>query len=321
VIVRWGLAAYSDLLRELGISRPLLITTPRWLALQLPAAKTFDGVEPHVPSRTVEAASAAAEGCDGLVAVGGGSAIDTAKAVSVRADVPVLSIPTTFSGAEWTRGFGILEEATRTKQGGGGARIEGILYDSELTRSLPRDQTVGTSMNALAHCAEALYVEGHNDEADREALAGAALISAALPQVLESGDAHKELLEGAMHAGAALAGAGLGLAHAMAQALGGRFGIAHGGANALVLAPALRFNEPVASEEIARFAAAMGVRNAPSRVEELARLGGFERLRDLGIPEDELPAVAEAAAVRPGARANPRKASPDEIADLLRTVW
>ena len=134
--------------------------------------------------------------------------------------------------------------------------------------------------------------------------------------------ARRELLEGAMHAGAALAGAGLGLGHAMAQALGGRYGIAHGALNAVVLPPALRFNEPVAGEEIARFGEAIGdAADAPGKVEELARLAGFERLRDLGVPEPELPLVAEAAAERGGAKANPRPASPEEIADLLRGVW
>ena len=125
-----------------------------------------------------------------------------------------------------------------------------------------------------------------------------------------------------MHAGAALAGAGLGLGHAMAQALGGRYGIAHGALNAVVLPPALRFNEPVAGEEIARFGEAIGAAaDPPGKAEELARLAGFERLRDLGVPEPELPLVAEAAAERGGAKANPRPASPAEIAELLRGVW
>ena len=91
-------------------------------------------------------------------------------------------------------------------------------------------------MNALAHTAEALYVKGRNDEGDREALAGAHLIGEWLPRVVESPDdleARRKLLEGAQHAGAALASAGLGLAHAMAQALGGRFGLPHGAMNAL----------------------------------------------------------------------------------------
>jgi alcohol dehydrogenase class IV len=107
----------------------------------------------------------------------------------------------------------------------------------------------------------------------------------------------------------------------MAQALGGRYGLPHGAMNALALPAALRFNEPVAAEEVARFGQAMGTDDPVGRVEELARLGGFERLRDLGVPEDELDEVAEAAAGRPGARMNPRAASPDDVAQLLRSIW
>ena len=208
--------------------------------------------------------------------------------------------------------------------GGSGARLAGIVYDPELTLGLPRLETVGTSMNALDHAAEALYVKGRNEDGDREALAGASLIGEWLPRVVESPDdleARSRLLEGAMHAGAALAAAGLGLAHAMAQALGGRFGLPHGAMNAITLPPALRFNEPVASAQIAGFGTALGADDPIGRVQELALLGGYERLRDQGVPEDELAEVAEAAAGRPGARANPRPATSAQIADLLRSVY
>jgi len=324
VIVRWGLESYPGLLEELGIRRPLLITTRRWDDVELPAAKRFSGVRQHVPLETVEDAVAAGEGADGLVALGGGSAIDTAKAVSAVTGLPVVSIPTTYSGAEWTAGFGVRDEERGLKVGGGGARVEGIVYDTELTLGLPADETGGTALNALAHCAEALYVAGRNREADREALAGARLIACSLSRVLADGDdveARRELLEGAMHGGAALAGAGLGIGHAMAQALGGRYGISHGALNAVCLPPALRFNQPAAASEIARFGEAIGNRDSPGKVEELARLAGFARLRDLGVPEPELPLVAEAVAERPGTKANPRPATPAEITELLRSVW
>jgi alcohol dehydrogenase class IV len=124
-----------------------------------------------------------------------------------------------------------------------------------------------------------------------------------------------------MHAGAALAGAGLALGHAMAQALGGRYGLPHGALNAVCLPPALRFNEPVAARELARLREALEADDAVARAEELARLAGFGRLRELGVPRDELDDVAEAAAQRAGAKANPRPASPRQIAELYRSVW
>jgi maleylacetate reductase len=324
VIVRWGLDALPSVLADVGSERPLLVTTERWRGLELPASNAFYGVQSHGSPESVAEATAAAEDADGLLAVGGGSAIDTAKAVSAATELPVVSVPTTYSGAEWTRGFGIRDEARRVKGGGVGAHVEGIVYDPELTYDLPPGETGGTALNALAHCAEALYVKGRNDEADAAALAGAPLISDNLPLVLADGhypEGRRALLEGAMHAGAALAGAGLGLGHAMAQAVGGRYGIAHGAANAICLPPALRFNLEVAGPEIERFGESMRTSDPIGRAEELARLSGFALLRHLGVPQDDLPELAAAAAGRGGAKANPRPASTDDVLALYESVW
>jgi maleylacetate reductase len=331
MIVRWGLAELPAVLAEAGISRPLVVTSRRWAGLRdtvslSPGACLFAGVRPHAPVETVEeaVATATAGGVDGVLGIGGGSAIDTGKAVSARTGLPLVSVPTTYSGAEWTPGFGMRDEARGVKAGGTGARLAGIVYEPELTLGLPPAESAGTAMNALAHCTEALYVRGRTQEADREALAGAQLIAANLPPVLEDGsdrEARRGLLEGAMHAGAALTGAGLGLAHAMAQALGGRYGAPHGALNAVCLPPALRFNAPVAAGPLARFAKAIGAEDAAEGAASLARLAGFERLRDLGIPEDGLDEVAERVVERPGARMNPRLATVDEVAALLRSVY
>ena len=319
MIVRWGLDQLEALLAELGAARPFLVASPRW---DPPVEVTAEWRE--VPSDRIADGVDSAGGCDGVLAVGGGSAIDLAKAISAESGLPLVSVPTTYSGAEWTPTFGIRDRGRRMRGGGSGARLAGIVYDPELTLGLPRPETVGTAMNALDHTAEALYVKGRNEEGDREAVAGASLIGEWLPRVVEAPDdleARRRLLEGAMHAGAALAAAGLGLAHAMAQALGGRFGLPHGAMNAITLPPALRFNEPVAGSEIARFGDALGTDEPIARVQELALLGGYERLLDQGVPENELAEVAEAAAGRPGARANPRPATPSQISDLLRSVY
>ena len=95
MIVRWGLDELTGLLRELGVERPLLVTSERWRGVRLPVANAFYGVRPHAPADTVAAATRAAAGCDALVALGGGSAIDTTKAVSAETGLPVISIPTT----------------------------------------------------------------------------------------------------------------------------------------------------------------------------------------------------------------------------------
>ena len=261
---------------------------------------------------------------DGILAVGGGSAIDTAKAASAASGLPVVSVPTTYSGSEWTPFFGVRDPDKRMRGGGSGARLAGIVYEPELTLDLPHEDTAGTALNALAHSAEALYHPARSEESDRAAAEGAELISGSLPAVLEDGQGlgrRTTLLRGAARAGEALGRAGLCLGHAMAQALGGRYGLPHGAMNALCLPPALRFNEPVAAAEIEVFGKAMGTDDPVGRVVELARLGGFERLRDYGVRENELVEVAAATAERGGAKANPRPASTAEIAGLLRSIF
>lgn len=331
MIVRWGLEELEPLLDELRLAQPLLVTSERFATLDVPLAERFTGVLAHSPVEVVEAAIQRARDADGLVGLGGGSAIDTCKAVTVRLlddgrSVRTIAVPTTYAGAEWTPFFGMRDEDAGRKLGGSDDRVTPVaaVYDPELTLDLPRAESAGTAMNALAHCAEAFYGPTRSERGDRHAHCGARTISYALPLVLADGRsvyARTRLLEGAMRAAFALSESGLALGHALAQALGGRYGLPHGALNAICLPPALRFNAPAVPEALGRFGEALGVEDPVARVEELARLGGFQRLRDLGVPEDELDEVAEAAAVRAGAKANPRPASAAEIAALLRSVW
>lgn len=317
MIVRWGLEQLPDLLREVGTDRPLLVASSRWDELELPAASRWS----EIPSHRIEVS----KDVDGILAVGGGSAIDTAKAASAGSGLPLVSVPTTYSGAEWTPTFGVREPSKTIVGSGGGANLAGIVYDPKLTLDLPRAESGGTAMNALAHCAEALYVRGHNAAADEHALLGARAIAEFLPRVLDSpGDLElrTRLLEGAAHAGEALALAGLALAHAIAQAVGGTYGLPHGTLNGIALPPALRFNAGLAPEAVRRFGESIGAPDDPAtRVEQLAALSGPTKLRELGVPEADLPKLAELAAQRAGNHANPRPATPAEVEQLLRSVW
>jgi maleylacetate reductase len=319
VIVRWGLDALGSVLAEVGSARPFVVASERWSELELPDQRWTE-----VPSHRIDDAVAAAKDADGVLAVGGGSTIDLGKAISAATALPLVSVPTTYAGSEWTPYYGVRDPSRRMRGGGAGAHLAAAVYEPSLTLDLPRAPTVGTAMNALAHCAEALYVQGHNDEADAHALEGARLIGQFLPRVVEEPhdlEARTGLLRGACEAGQALGGSMLALGHAMAQALGGRYGLPHGALNAICLPAALRFNEPVAPDALRRLGSALGTDDPIGRVQELARLGGFERLRDLGVPKDELDEVAEAVVVRPGAKANPRPASPEQVAELLRSVY
>lgn len=323
MIVRWGLGSLPVACAEAGVSSPLLVASPRWDALELGVEAASRWQE--IPSDRVAEAVVAAHDADGVLAVGGGSAIDLGKAISAAAGLPLVSVPTTYAGAEWTSYFGVRDAGRRMRGGGGGARPTAIVYEPKLTLDLPPETTVGTTMNALAHCAEALYVQGHNPAADEDALAGARLITDWLPRVVTSPldlEARTELLRGACHGGAALAGSMLGLAHAMAQAIGGRYGLPHGTLNGICLPPVLRFNTPFAPEAVTRFGEAVGDRGDPAaRVEALAALAGPTRLRELGVSEGDLPELAASAAERGGNLANPKPASPGEIDVLLRSIY
>jgi alcohol dehydrogenase class IV len=344
-----------DVVREVGARRLLLVTSAGRLSsadgqrlvesLGRSLASTFDGVRSHNPTDVVQAAllQARRDGVDGVVSFGGGSAMDLGKAVvyfteqeagtpgTTYLDRPVLphiAIPTTYSGAEVTMFFGMTDERTRTKGGGGGPTSApvAVVYDPELTLDTPRQVTAETSLNALAHCVEAVYAIQRSPEAEAIALAGAARINDALPRVIDDladAEARTDLLAGAALAGRALQNASMGVHHGLSQQLGGRTGISHGLANALVLPHAMRFNAPVVPEAMDALADALGDGDDPAAaVERLrTRVGLPSRLRDVGVTEDDLDAVARLSQSNQTVQRNPRPVSEEDARAILTAAY
>jgi maleylacetate reductase len=341
--------------KEVGARRVLLVTTAgrlgspegQELARRLGSslASTFDGVRSHLPTGVVQAAllQARRDGVDGIVSFGGGSVMDLGKALVYfteqeagapgtsyldRPTLPHVAVPTTYSGAELTMFFGMTDEHTKTKGGGGGPTSApvSVVYDPVLTVDTPPRVTAETSLNALAHCVEAAYAIQRTPEAEAIALAGAARIYAALPAVMADPSdlaARTDLLAGAALAGRALHNASMGVHHGLSQQLGGRTGIPHGLANALILPHAMRFNADVVPEAMAAIGDAIGdEKDAPSAVERLrGQVGLPSRLRDVGVTEEDLDAVARLSQSNPVVQRNPRPVSEADARAILAAAW
>lgn len=344
-----------DLIRTIGARKALLVTTSGRLAsadgervvstLGRVLASTFSEVESHVPVPLVQQAvlQARRDGIDLVVSFGGGSCADLGKAVCYfleheagmpgsshidRPLVPHVSIPTTYSGAELTPFFGMTDPATRQKQGAGGPTSAPVIavYDPLLTLSTPARVSAETGMNALAHCVEAAWSPFRTPEAEAIALAGAATIHRVLPLVVadpEDLDARVAMLEGACLAGRCLLNASMGVHHGLAQLVGGRTGISHGLANAVLLAHSVRFNAETDPDEVARIGAALGCGDdAAGAVDALrSELGLPGSLREAGVTEDDLAAVARLSQGNHNVRRNPRPVSEDDALAILQAAW
>src|SRR4051812_7871894 len=345
----------ADLLKAVGARRVLLVTTQGRhdsddgarvrAALGPTLASTFAEVESHVPVPLVQRAvqQARRDAVDAVVSFGGGSCADMGKAVCFfteqesgtpgasfadRPALPHIAIPTTYSGAELTGGFGMTDPAARQKTGGGGPTISpiGAIYDAELTLSTPPRVSAETGMNALAHCVEAVYSPTRTPEAEAIALAGAHRIYRALPLVVDDPtdvDVRSSMLEGAALAGRCLHNGTMGVHHGLSQLVGGRSGIPHGLANAMILPHAMRFNAVAAYDELERLGGAIGATDdAASAVADLVqRLGLPSGLGECGVTLDDLDAVARLSQSNPNVRNNVRPVSEDEAREILAAAY
>jgi alcohol dehydrogenase class IV len=349
--IRFGagrIAELGEACRALGIERPLLVTDPALAKLPMveaaraaAGAGLFFDIHPNPVGADVEAGLAVWRegGHDGIVAFGGGSALDVGKVIAFmsgqsrplwdfedkedwwsRADpagiAPVVAVPTTAgTGSEVGRAGVILDEGEAVKKIIFHPKmLPGIvILDPELTLGLPPNVTAATGMDALSHCLEAYCAPGFHPMADGIAAEGVKLIRSWLPRAVEEGgdiDARGHMLVAASM-GATAFQKGLGGMHALSHPIGALLGTHHGLTNAVLMPYMLAFNRSAVEQRLARLAGYIGLADASFDgflawiVELRQRLGIPHALPELGVSEADVERIAVMAEADPSASGNP----------------
>jgi alcohol dehydrogenase class IV len=323
------IAAVSTELDRMNVTRAVMLSTAghRHLAGRVAdllgerVVGQFHGAVPHTPVEVTEEALdfLRNRGGDAVVSVGGGSTTGLGKAVGSRLRIEHLVIPTTYAGSELTPVVGETAGGEKTTRSGPEILPNTVIYDVQLTATLPWSITVPSAINAMAHAVEALYSPDANEHTDEMALGAIRSIDQglrALHEDRESLDARSELLYGAYLAGRCLGAVAMGLHHKLCHVLGGSFSLPHAPTHAVVLPYAMAYNEPAALAAMSRIGEAVNSDHAPSAVQSLVRnLGGPTRLRDIGFASAGVRRAAELAVDRP--YPNPREVTSAGITQLL----
>ena len=329
-----SLAKLPDEVAALGLTRVLVLCSPEQEktgkqvadALGGHAAGVLPEARMHVPIEVANRARDLARelGADGCVAVGGGSAVGLGKAIALEHDLPVIAVPTTYAGSEMTPVWGLTEGGQ--KRTGRDIRVlpKSVLYDPEMTLSLPATLSATSGMNAIAHAVEGLYAPDATPIVSLMAEEGTRALAAALPRVVVDGAdlvARGEAQYGAWLCGAVLAGTTMSLHHKLCHTLGGTLDLPHAQTHTVVLPHALAYNQPAAPDAVAALSRALGGAPDPAReLWELAgRLGAPRSLSELGMAEEDIPRIANLAVANP--YANPQPVTQEGVEALLRAAW
>jgi maleylacetate reductase len=327
------LSAAAAEIARLGGKRALVLTTPqqqaegRKLGSSLGAlfAGSFPGATMHTPVEVTEQALAAMKACDAdcVVSLGGGSTTGLGKALALRTGVNQLCIPTTYAGSEMTPILGETKDGLKTTIRNTAVLPETVIYDVDLTLSLPAGLAATSGINAIAHAVEALYARDNNPVISLMAEEGIRALAKALPAIMEKPgdrDARSQALYGAWLCGVCLGTVGMALHHKLCHTLGGTFDLPHAETHTIILSHAVAYNAPAAPEAMARIARAIGVNDAAQGLYDLARqLNAKLALRDLGMPESGIDKAADLAVTN--AYWNPRPLERDAIRDLIVRAW
>jgi len=326
----------EELTRQ-DLSKPLLLTTPGQVSLGeavksllsgFTVAGIFSQATMHTPieitDRALEYMESTAADC--LISIGGGSTIGLGKAMSIRTGLPHICVPTTYAGSEMTSILG--ETAAGVKRTRSDPRIlpGTVVYDVDLTMTLPAGMSSTSGVNAIAHAVEALYATNANPLTSLLALEGIRALATALPQIVaspRSAEARQLALYGAWLCGSCLGSVGMSLHHKLCHTLGGTFNLPHAQTHTIVLPHALAYNFPGLKPDVQkRLGDAFPESNGdPIRGLNvlLEKLGVERALKAYGMKEEDVDKAADLAVANP--YANPRKVERGGVREVIRRAW
>jgi alcohol dehydrogenase class IV len=330
---RGTVSRLGDEADRLGVRRILVLSTPEQAdqatgiaeVLGSRFAGLYSKAQMHTPvevtqdaMRTVESLSA-----DAVLSIGGGSTTGLGKAIAFRTDLPQIVVPTTYAGSEATPILGETENGRKVTKSDPRILPEVIVYDVDLTLTLPVAMSVTSGINAIAHAVEALYAREANPIVSLMAEQGIAAIARALPIIArqpDDADARADALYGAWLCGVCLGSVGMALHHKLCHTLGGMFNLPHAPMHTALLPHAVAYNAPATTEAMAKIAAALGSDDAATGLFDLAEgLGASMALKTMGMPGDGIDAAVEQAMAN--AYWNPRALEKEGLRQLLATAY
>ncbi|KAL1849386.1 hypothetical protein Daus18300_013268 [Diaporthe australafricana] len=317
------------------LSWPLLLTTPEQVGqgedlkavLGGKIAGVFNRATMHTPTSVTEEALKHAQsvGADSVVSIGGGSTIGLGKAISIRTGLPHICIPTTYAGSEMTPILGETADGAKKTRSDPKILPGTVIYDVDLTMTLPAGMSAVSGVNAIAHAVEALYARNINPIITLLAAEGTKALASSLPAIVANPsdpDARSKALYGAWLCGTCLGSVGMSLHHKLCHTLGGSFGLPHAETHTAVLPHALAYNAPRIPDAMAKLAEALPGSNGDAiqglnvLLEKLKVKRG---LKDFGLREEDVDKAADIAVSNP--YWNPREIEREPVRELIRRVW
>ena len=330
---RGTIAGLADEASRLSVENVLVLSTPEQAeqaeAIGSLLGPRFAGLyaraQMHTPVEVTAEAMREVErlGADAVLAVGGGSTTGLGKAIALRTDLPQIVVPTTYAGSEATPILGETENGKKVTKTDPRILPEVIVYDVDLTLTLPVSMSVTSGLNAVAHAVEALYARESNPVISLLAEQGIAAFARALPVIARQPDdldARADALYGAWLCGVCLGSVGMALHHKLCHTLGGMFNLPHAPMHTAILPHAVAYNAPAAPAAMARIAAALGAPTAATGLFDLASsLGASMALKSMGMPDDSIEAAIDQA--MSNAYWNPRALDRDGLRALLAGAY